>query len=86
MRSSRESHSQAVVLQHFHRRLSVSSFIGRKHSLTVEEYFIAADFVRASPITVGNGNTQQPFGTGSTRKLSVRVHELSPGHARKNCM
>jgi len=54
MRSSRENHFQGVVLQCLHRRLSISSLTRWKHSLTVEKYFIAADFVRASPVAVCN--------------------------------
>jgi len=55
MRFSPENHFQGVVLEYLHCRLSISSFTDWKHSQTVEKYFIAADFVRASPVAVRNG-------------------------------
>ena len=42
-------------------------------ALAVQKDFVATDFVRPLPITVGDDQTQQPVGTWS-RNLSVWAH------------
>jgi hypothetical protein len=50
----------------------------------VEPTLPASSVPRPSPLVTVK--IQQPLGTESTRKLSVRVRGLSGEHARKNCM
>ena len=52
MRSSRENHLQGVLSQYFHCRLSISSFTGWEHLLTIEKYLITPDFVCTSPVAI----------------------------------